>query len=92
MSPADETVECTLSYDGVGEEGVPVFGCPIGGDYQGAGVMAPVDKFIKVLGLSLSKLPHCSAANTGDRVAASGGLGITSAIKAFQPCGGVGSP
>ena len=59
MSPANETVECTLGDDRVGEEGVPVFGCPVGGDYQGAGVVAPVDKLIEVFSLSLGKLPHC---------------------------------
>ena len=48
MSAADETVECTLGDDGVGEEGVPVFGYSISGHDQGTGVKAPVNKFIEV--------------------------------------------
>ena len=43
---------------GLGEEGVPVFRRPVSRDYQGAGVVAPVDKLIEVLGLSLGKLFH----------------------------------
>ena len=51
MSTADQAIQSALRDDGVGEERVPVFGCPIGSDYQGAGVVAPVDKLIEVFSL-----------------------------------------
>ena len=58
MSAANQTVKGTLGDDRIGEEGIPVFGCSVGGDYQRAGVVAPVNQLIEVFGLGLGKFLH----------------------------------
>ena len=51
MGAANQPIQGALGNDGVGEEGIPVFGRAVGCDYHGAVAIAPVNKLVKVLGL-----------------------------------------
>ncbi len=56
MGTANQPIQSALGDDGVGEEGVPVFGRAVGCDYHGAIAIAPVNKLVKVLGLEGAQL------------------------------------
>ena len=56
MRAVDESVERTLCYDRIGEQGVPVFGRAVGCDYDGAIAIAPVNKLVEILSLEDAQL------------------------------------
>jgi len=58
MGAANQAVEGTFGDDGVGEERIPVFGYPVGGDYEGAVAVPTVNEFINILSLGLGKFFH----------------------------------